>query len=221
MYVACVLRSGGQYDASWVEKLQRGVARHLKIEHEFVCLTDIKVPSCRTIPLVNDWAGWWSKLELFREGLFDRRVLYIDLDNVVVGSLDEVAACQGSFITAHDWTYSYKQVLNSTVMSWEGDYSFILDRFSASVGKTIRFYDKSIQKDKSPIRRIGDQAYIEDELRDKEVSFYNRQLSDTAIASYRLHNCKTTYPSDAAIISFHGQDKPNTAKADWIKETWI
>lgn len=93
--IACVLRSGGVYDAEWVAKLQRGVARHMTLPHRFVCLSDVDVP-CERIPLVTDWPGWWSKIELFRKGLFDGPVLYTDLDSVITGPLDGMFADQAS-----------------------------------------------------------------------------------------------------------------------------
>ena len=89
MIVACVLRSGGIYSPEWVRKLRDGVARQFTVPHRFVCLSDVDVSAiCERIPLVEDWPGWWSKIELFRSGLFDDTVLYFDLDTVPVGSLD-------------------------------------------------------------------------------------------------------------------------------------
>src|SRR6185369_16858814 len=84
--VACVLKSGGIYDATWVSRLRDGVARHLPVDHRFVCLSDIEVP-CERIPLEHDWPGWWSKIELLKLP----SVLFFDLDTAIVGSLDDIA----------------------------------------------------------------------------------------------------------------------------------
>ena len=82
--VACVLRQGGKvgYDATWVDKLQRAVKRHLTIPHRFVCLSDCEV-NCERIPLGPLGSGYWSKLQLFQQGLFDTPVLYLDLDTLI------------------------------------------------------------------------------------------------------------------------------------------
>jgi hypothetical protein len=89
--IACVLRQGGKvgYDATWVEKLKNSVSRNLSLPYKFVCLSDCDVP-CERIPLISFGKGFWSKLELFRPNLFNGPVLYIDLDNVICGNLDEL-----------------------------------------------------------------------------------------------------------------------------------
>src|SRR6185437_3375269 len=116
--VACVLRSGGLYDAEWVAKLQRGVARHLTLPYRFVCFSDCPVP-CERIPLRHDWPGWWSKLEIFSQPI-EGTTLYFDLDTVVVGSLDRIAAYPHRFTMCHE--YYRQHLLCSTAMAWSGDY---------------------------------------------------------------------------------------------------
>ena len=83
--IACVLRSGGDFDAEYVERLRDGVAANLSLPHRFVCLSDIEVP-CERVALRHGWPGWWSKLELFEQ--LKGRVLYFDLDTVIAGSLN-------------------------------------------------------------------------------------------------------------------------------------
>lgn len=76
------------YAPHWVQRLRNMVARNLG-DHCFVCLSNVDVEGVETIPLVNDWPGWWAKLELFRPKLFPEgsRVLFIDLDVVIVDDL--------------------------------------------------------------------------------------------------------------------------------------
>jgi hypothetical protein len=69
-------------------RLKAMVERQLTIPHRFVCLSNVCVP-CERIPLTEGWPGWWSKLELFKHDLGER-VLYLDLDVLVTGSLDEL-----------------------------------------------------------------------------------------------------------------------------------
>lgn len=96
--VACVwVRGNVPYTAVYVERLASMVGRWLTRSHTFVCLTDQPndLPAGVTaIPVARprNMAAWWSKVQLFRPGLFDvGRVLYLDLDSIVVGSLDIVA----------------------------------------------------------------------------------------------------------------------------------
>ena len=90
--VACVLRSGGPYDASYVARLRDGVERHLP-SARFVCLSDVEVP-CERIPLATSWPRNWAKIELFTPGLWDGPVLFIDLDTDVVGDRAKPGARQ-------------------------------------------------------------------------------------------------------------------------------
>jgi hypothetical protein len=83
-----VLRGGGEYSPEHVQAIQRQVAKWAPAGTEFYCLTDTDVPGVECIPLVHDWPGWWSKLEMFRLG---GDFLYTDLDNVIVGPLTEIA----------------------------------------------------------------------------------------------------------------------------------
>ena len=55
------------------------------------CFSDIALPDISVIPLEHAWPGWWAKMSLFSpvaRGDF----LYLDLDSVVRGPLDDIAA---------------------------------------------------------------------------------------------------------------------------------
>ena len=153
--VACVLRQGGKvgYDATWVGKLQRSVRRNLQRPHRFVCLSDCEV-ECERIPLINTGAGFWSKLELFRPSLFDTPVLYIDLDTVICGNLDDIVdrIQHENFVMLHE---PDKNVVSSAVMWWRGDHSYLYQQWSSESQSTWH-----AQYSKMP--RYGDQAFIED-----------------------------------------------------------
>jgi len=107
------------------------VARSLSLPHEFHCFTDDAAdyaPGIIKRPLPQDGLrGWWNKIALFKQGLFPdgARILYLDLDTVITGSLDEIAAYDGKFamlgpffdnVTA---TFAGPQ---SGVMGWAGGF---------------------------------------------------------------------------------------------------
>lgn len=212
--VACVLRSGGTYDAEWVAKLQRGVARHLSSPHRFTCLSDVDVP-CERIPLNVDWPGWWSKLALFEPGVFQGPVLYLDLDTVVVGSLEDIAAYPHKFTMAHE--FWRPTLLCSTAMAWNGDYSFLFDAFARDPIGLAHHYDKLLPNE----GRIGDQAFIEDQLAGQHVDTFRDLFGERSIASYKVHNCQSAPPRDAAVVAFHGRPKPDQLQHGWVKSAWV
>lgn len=144
--VACVLKAGGEqnYGPKHVQWLQAQVKRYLTIPYRFVCLSDVDVPGCETISLLHGWPVWWSKLELFRPGLFDGHVLYLDLDVLIVGNLDKLG--QGNlsqFAILRNKPHlpepdDYYPV-DSSVMAWSADMSYLYHLFlenpNAQIGK--------------------------------------------------------------------------------------
>lgn len=215
--IACVLRSGGIYDAAWVRKLRDGVARNLTLPHRFVCLSDVDVP-CDRIPLVEGWKGWWSKIELFRFGQFVGPVLYFDLDTVIVGSLDKIAAYDHRFTMAHE--FYRPDFLCSTAMAWHGDYSFIHEAFAEEPARHMNIYDHEMPRRSG---RIGDQAFIEDRLNleGAHVDMFRDLFGGRSIASYKVHECGNGPPRDAAAVAFHGSPKPHELTKGWVPQTWI
>lgn len=104
--VVCLwLRGKGKraYGIEYVERLRSMVSRNLSLPHRFVCMTDtprdvpagieaIRLKRPETMPI------WWLKLRLFSAKLgWQGRLLYIDLDTLIVGSLDEIATFPAPF----------------------------------------------------------------------------------------------------------------------------
>lgn len=127
--IVCVLRAGGKvgYDASWVEKLYSSICRHVTIPNRFVCLSDVDV-CCERIPLDSTGKGFWSKLQLFKPGLFTGPVLYIDLDTVICKNIDDIIKCvkDEQFVM---WLEADKQIHSSALMYWNGDFSNIWNKY--------------------------------------------------------------------------------------------
>ena len=127
----CCIRAGTAFAPVYVDILFDSVRRNLAdgFEGEFVCFTDQPDALADGIvvrPLPADLPGWWSKLALFRNNLFPAgdRVLFFDLDTVITGRLDEIAAYDGSFAILRD--FYRPDGLQSAVMAWRaGDASEI------------------------------------------------------------------------------------------------
>lgn len=80
---------GRTYNPDWVRKTA-AMCQRLLPPHRFVCLSNVEVPVER-IPLESSLEGWWAKLELFRPGNgLKGRVLYLDLDSIIVGKMLEL-----------------------------------------------------------------------------------------------------------------------------------
>jgi hypothetical protein len=159
--VACV-KVGTRYSAEYVNVLFDMVRRNLPagFPGRFVCFTDDATGldpliTVREIPKDLAGRGWWAKLHLFSPAAFEKgtRVLYFDLDTVVCGPLDAIAAYQGPFAILRD-AYR-KDGLQSSVMAWEA-------------GTAGRLWARWLMSGKPDIEG-GDQAWIEQTLREYTI----------------------------------------------------
>lgn len=210
MDVICVLRSGGEYDASWVEKLQRGVARHLTIPHRFRCLSDVPV-ACGE-PLKHDWPGWWSKIELFRPGVITGPTLYLDLDTVICGPLDNIAKLSYPFAALRN--FHQPDFIGSGVM-WFRDGDAVPHSVFAKFAKMPQAYIAHHERVQAG-SHLGDQAFIWDTLKG-QVPFLTDEFP--GIKSYKYH-ARSFMPADTSIICFHGLPRLPQVKSPWITQHW-
>jgi hypothetical protein len=118
--VICI-KWGNKYGANYVNILRSMVSRHLKRPHRFVCLTDDPQgidSSVEVFPIPpigfeefdqrKPWTvefGGWLKLTSFAPTLYDLsgRTLFLDLDIVIVNSLDPFFDEKGEFIVIKEW----------------------------------------------------------------------------------------------------------------------
>ena len=189
--VACVLRSGGCYTPEYVERLRDGVAKHLAIPHRFVCLSDVDVP-CERIPLVTEWRGWWSKLELFRPGLLKGQVLYFDLDTVIHGDITPLAVHPHKFTMLSDLLAPAR--LASGVLAWDGDYSHL-----------FKLWHPRLEPRYRTASRWGDQGWIAEKLGCVPGRFQGQFPG--MFASYKASTPQQK--AAASVVCFHGQPRPH------------
>lgn len=215
--ILCVLRSGGVYDASWVEKLQRGVERNLSAPHRFVCLSDIDIVfskfsgkiDCERIPLMHAWPGWWSKVEIFAPGIVNGPSIYFDLDTVLTGPFDQLTEMQSDFSMLQN--FQEEEMVGSGVM-WFKDKApaIVYERFLQDPQRIMDHY----QRVRHGSYR-GDQAYIYDCL-DRNVD----KISSPALRSYKKH-CRGGLPDGTSIVAFHGRPRPTEINPPWMREHWV
>jgi len=210
--VICVMRSGGIYNAEWVRKLRDGVARHMSLPHRFVCLSDVDVP-CERIPLLHDWPGWWAKVELFRPGVVTGPTLYFDLDNLPVGDLSPLAACEHDFAMLRN--FNRPEYASSCVM-WFKDKApaHVYDKFAKASDGWMTFH---VEHRDGPY--LGDQAFIWDCF-DRKVPFIN--VPPLTVCSYKKDYLRLgRLPDGTAMVAFGGSYKPNTVQHKWVRQAWV
>ena len=190
--VISVLKSGGDYKPPHVLALQAMCQRFLPV-HKFVCLSDQVINGVTCVPLKHDWAGWWSKMELFE---LRPPILYFDLDTVLVGDCTPiVTAARGRpFVILRD-VYRGKsnpQAMQSSVMYWEEPLDFLSESFRSS-------------PDFVP---GGDQIFIERLLLERKYPVaYWQDLTDGIVSFKADRRERGACPGDRIII-FHGKPRP-------------
>jgi len=207
--VACVLRTGTwrvfgrsvTYTPKHVQWLQRQAQQYAP-GSPFVCLSNIDVPGVDVIPLEHDWLGWWPKIELFRLDIGP--VLYLDLDVVITGRLDDLMNYPHDFSATHSAGKSLAS-LNSSVMFWSGPRPDIYDPFIADPERWMR--------DCMNKKCWGDQDFIR-----RHVTRWDclETLFPGAVASFKGDLNRGNPKPETRIVSFHGKPKPWDVKKGWV-----
>ena len=207
-----------RYPVEWVYKLRDGVARHYSQPHRFVCITDEPLDGIECLPLWPDLAelgGCYRRLKLFDPDmdLLGDRFVALDLDAVIVGSLDPLFDRAEDFvINAHTGKMPPQQLYNgSMILMNRGARPQVWREFDT---------EKSPQKLRGDHRVIGtDQAWIRLMLGENEARFTGH---DGVYDVRHSPGISRRLPDNARIVFFSGPRDPQTEynKVPWIKEHW-
>ena len=198
--VFCVLRSGGEYKPDHVLRLHRQVLNHLP-DADFRCLSDIEIRGIRTLPLIYDWPGWWSKMELFRPEI-SGDILFMDLDTSIVGSFADIASIN-------------QLALMRDIYRPEGLQSSIMYIPEAAREEIWAEWIERPQHWMEIYQKGGDQAFLERFWLDRASRW--QDLLPGQIISWRSHVRPAVYgdesgngsiPADARVVIFHGKPRP-------------
>jgi hypothetical protein len=183
--ILTVLRSGGEYDWSHVERLRRQCERFGN-GARFHCLHDDL--------MLHDWPGWWPKIEMLR---LRGPILYMDLDTSVVGDLTPLldAAERHRFIALRNPLPTPSR-FGSGLMAWSDDMSHVYDRFA-------RAPEHHMRRCTTP-QVWGDQGFIAEDEPDPVLW---QDLFPDQILSWKV-DCKQGVPESARVVYFHGTPKP-------------
>lgn len=223
--VACVCW-GDKFSDSYIQNLKAMVERNTTIDHEFICLSDRDIPGVETKKLAKGYEGWWNKLQLFHAGFgFQNRVVYLDLDTLIVGNIDWLLEYDGTFMGIEDVGCvnanqpHLKNVLQSGVMAW--NYSMnhkVWDAFTKNPFAVQKFR--------------GDGEFLQ-----HLIPEYARELLQRVypgkLKSYKYQVYNEGLTDDLSLICFHG--RPSIVQAmyetvetpsatykpqSWIKDYW-
>lgn len=211
---------GGEfYTAEYVNRLFRACLRHMTRPFDFVLLAG---PSVRKealdskIKIIETGLPyWWAGMVFW--SLTGTR-LFLDLDVVVVGSLDSLFDVDSECCCSRDWsTHSYipsghENDANPGVSLIRGDAGlWVWDEYQKA-GKPIwNPQDRSI--DHSPCHMAA-QGIINDHR--GRVDLFPQEVC----ASYKYTVKKIGVPPGCVTVHFHGRPKPHEVSDEWVKEYW-
>lgn len=210
--VACVYRTGGDYTDEYVRRLRDAFEQHCQTPHRFVCLTNTKLPGFDTIPLRNNWPGWWSKLELF---FLEGPVVYADLDTMILNDITDICAYPHRFSVLMGMARKPTSIgggardFNSAFMAWNQDLGHIPAMFSTS--QISNYSDR---------QNWGDQAFIQhtlDRPAEKLQELFPGRFVHYKSDVRRPDKSPGCAPAGASIVCFSGRPRPH--EINWTLPT--
>lgn len=226
--VACVFW-GDKFSEDYVYNLKSMVERNTTVPHQFVCFSDRELEGIKTVKLISGYQGWWNKMQMFNTDFkLGNRVVYLDLDTLIVGNIDWLLEYDGMFMGIEDLGAvnehqpELKGRLQSGVMAW--DYrlnSHLWNRFTSS-GESQRYR--------------GDGEYLNHIIPKYQRDFIQKKYKGK-LKSYKYQVYSEGITDDLSIICFHGRPSipqamtetvttgwKNSGKTyepqDWIKDYW-
>lgn len=224
-----------QFNSTHVNVFANMARRHYHKPVEVVCVTDDAegITNCdRIIPLWNDFAALRSphdgngpvkrpacyrRLKMFAADAgqwLGERILSLDLDTVIVGPLDKLLDRREDFVAWGD-TNPLTYYNGGMILFTAGARPQLWDDFRADP-------DGCILKAKQARHHGSDQAWISYCLGPKEAKFTRMD----GVYSYRNHirvRPMHSLPSDARLVSFHGNFDPWAAepqRIQWVRDNW-
>jgi len=206
------------WETEYINRLYRGVTRHLTKSFRFVCFTDqLHLSVDKNIELLplesSGWLDILPKMIIYNaaNGLYGR-ILAVDLDSVIVGSLDDMANYTGEFCVRTDFNKNHGP---------GGD----MVSFMAGFGHE-KIWEQII-KNRGKIEKLtkGDERLVYKELLNwKEFDYWQTRYPGQYI-SYKRHIKEKGLdmpPKNARLISFHGRPRPHEClEVQWIKKNWM
>ncbi|MFA7527151.1 MAG: glycosyltransferase [Ottowia sp.] len=242
-HVLC-MKWGDKYGPEYVNRLYGMARRHLSGPFHFVCLTDdadgVDVGvTCLPIPPLDvplrpgQRDGAWNKLTVFEADLYGLRgtALFLDLDVVIVGSLDDFFEQAGEFFIIRDyhrfWRFGERIIGNSSVFRFElGAHADVLTHFRENMAQ-VRAGHRNEQHFLSHfLHRQGKLGYW--------PAGWCPSFKYQCIPLWPSNYWRAPFvPADARIVVFHGEVNPHDALAGrrnkplgyikptpWVAQAW-
>ena len=237
------MKWGTLYSAEYVNVLYRAVRKNLSGDFRFVCLTndtdglldEIETFDIPEIGLSERhwWAGAWPKLSVFSADLYglSGRALFIDLDMMIVGQLDDFFTHSEGLVTIDEgvWKAGPPSTMTSIFAFDLGQCGSIADHFQNNL-------------EEMTTRHRNEQVYLHNEA--QPISYWPEQW----LVSFKKHlrqpvlidrfKAPKPPPEETRVLVFHGRPRPIdvildskgnldrfphylSGPVDWARKYWV
>ncbi|MCD6666132.1 MAG: glycosyltransferase [Hydrogenophaga sp.] len=240
--VLCI-KWGKKYGPEYVNRLHNMVRRHLHRPFRFVCLTDDAQgidPGIEVKPIppigfdeFDQRKPWtfghgWLKLTSFAKPLYDLegRTLFLDLDIVIVDSLDPFFDQPGEFVVIKEWDKKDGTGNTSVYLFTVGAHVDALDHLRNGYPKVVEEVRNEQEFITGYLGRQGKVSYWPEEW----CRSFKRHCMRRGIMGWFA---PPVIPPGARVIAFHGKPNPPDAIAGisgkwyrrvlptaWVAEHW-
>ncbi len=213
--VVC-MKWGDRYPAIFVNRLRAMVVRNTSWNVRFVCFTDDTAGiepdiECQPLPTFEydpKLGKYWPKLALMQDRLggLSGMTLFLDLDLVIVGNIDEMLRHPGRFLIIREWKNPHLGYGNSSVVRYFiGAEAAVIERFYATPpADIISRYDG---KEQNFLTKAVDEVVFWPP--DWVPAFNHVCLSDNRVL--RFVTAPKRPPTGAKILVFYGSITPQSA----------
>ncbi len=240
--VLCI-KWGTKYGPEYVNKLYSMVSRNLSRPFRFVCLTDDAAGidpkiEVKDIPKVGfadfderlPWARahGWLKVTSFADPLYDLSgpTLFIDLDVVIVDSIDCFFEPDGEFRVIKEWDKTDETGNTSVYRFTIGAHADLIDNLKANKDRIL----KQVRNEQEYVTgTLAAQGKLQYWPKEWCVSFKRHCMPRGIMSWFR----PATIPPGAKIIAFHGKPNPHDVIAgrsgkwyrrvlpvQWVADNW-
>lgn len=225
------------YPREYINILYRMAQRHTTIPHDFVLYAGPEAekpgkldgldPAIRIV--FTGMPSWWQNAKIMQPdpvGIATKSLLFLDLDIVILGSLDDLIRFPSDFAlsmeypTGHIPVGAERQAMRAT----NANIGIMLIRNNGAAnvwGEYIKAgaptWDPLTTRNRGALP-LACQTIIND----PRYGIKKDLFPSDWVCSYKYQVLKRGIPADCRIVHFHGVPKPHQVLAQhaWVKENW-
>jgi hypothetical protein len=208
---------GTEFGPEYVNYLYNSIKRNTTLDFKFICYTEN--PSgveCETREFLEPLPHWWYIIGLFNSSHgFTDKVIYMDLDTIILDNIDHILSIDKPFLTLRD--YYRPKGLQTAYIAWQPAWgAFVWDRLKEQFPR--KNYDQLLTY------RGGTNRFLEESVGLGPEVPRLQDLVPEECVSYKVHIRDKREACDFSkvkMVFFHGKPRPHeVTQLDWMQKHW-